>query len=162
MNRFFRSIVPAVWMALCVGQVYAFTDYAAEIAAACNASPGAVQFAFSLAIFFLGSGAAFFGRFVERDITAAAISGTSLFVCGLLLTAVGIKCGLLWLVWLGYGVLGGLGTGIIYLTPVKTLMLWYPGCRALAGAVSIVSVVLVTPFTILYETFVVAVTPAAT
>ena len=148
MKRFIRSVLPAFLLAVSVGQIYAFTNFSTEIARylAGTADQGVVealqkqvQFAFSLGIFFLGMGAAFFGKIVEKNIRLSTIIGTTLFLSGLCLTGYGITAKSLPLVYLGYGFLVGLGTGIIYISPVKTMMLWFPEHKAIAAALPIIS-----------------------
>lgn len=139
MKRWLCSVVPAVLLALSVGQIYAFTLFSSEIASYIGRSQSAVQFAFSLGIFFLGMGAAFFGSIVERDIKLSSVLGSFLFIAGLCCTQQGIAYRSLALVYLGYGFMVGLGTGIIYITPVKTMMLWFPKHRAIAAAVPIIA-----------------------
>lgn len=161
MRRFLRSVLPAFFLAISVGQIYAFTIFSDPIARAIAATPeeaaalrASVQFAFSLGIFFLGMGAAFFGRIVERNIRVATIIGTSLFLGGLYTTALGISLKSLALIYLGYGFLVGTGTGIIYISPVKTMMLWFPKAKALAASLPIISFGLGSSLcTILYKGF---------
>ncbi len=139
LQRFFRAVLPAFLLAVSVGQIYAFTNFSSEIAKHIGETKGAVQFAFSLGIFFLGMGAAFFGKIVERNIRLSTMIGTTLFISGLLVTALGIRLKSLALIYLGYGFLVGTGTGIIYISPVKTMMLWFPNAKAIAAAVPIIS-----------------------
>lgn len=139
MKRFFHSIFPAALLSLSVGQIYAFTNFADEIARGMGCSQKDVQFAFSLGIFFLGMGAAFFGRIVERNIKFSTILGTLLFLSGLCVTGLGITSKSLPLLYLGYGVMVGTGTGIIYISPVKTMMLWFPASKALASSLPIIA-----------------------
>ena len=138
-KRIFNAVLPAVLLALAVGQIYAFTIFSKPIAEHIGAPQPTVQFAFSLGIFFLGMGAAFFGRIVEGHIRIATYVGLSLFLSGLLVTALGINLKSLLLVNIGYGFLVGLGTGVIYITPVKTLMLWFQDHKAIAAAIPIIS-----------------------
>lgn len=139
MKGIVHAVIPAVLLAVSAGQIYAFTNFSSDIAAAIGASQEAVQFAFSLGIFFLGMGAAFFGRIVEKNIGLATAVGTSLFVSGMFATGAAVVLKSLWLLYVGYGVLLGAGTGIIYIAPVKTMMLWYPRRNAVAAAVPIIS-----------------------
>jgi len=134
-----RAIVPSILITLCIGSVYAFSFFAKDISEYIGSNLGNVQFAFSLSIFFLGMGAAFFGPMVEKNIRASSLLSTSLFVSGMCLTTIGIHLRLLWMVFLGYGVFNGLAQGIGYISPVKNLMLWYPNRKGLASAISIVS-----------------------
>lgn len=98
-----------------------------------------MQIAFSLSIFFLGLGAAFFGPYVEKDPGKAGVLAAYFYLCGMVLTGFALKLGSFPLLVAGYGVLNGIGQGIGYLAPVKALMLWFPKNRALAAAVPIVS-----------------------
>ena len=139
MKRFIRAVLPAFLLAVSVGQIYAFTNFSSEIAAYIGKTQQQVQWAFSFGIFFLGMGAAFFGKIVEKNIRLSTIIGTSLFLSGLLVTEFGIVTKSLALVYLGYGFLIGLGTGIIYISPVKTMMLWFPEHKAIAAALPIIS-----------------------
>ncbi len=139
MKRFTSAVLPAFLLAVSVGQIYAFTNFSSEIAAYIGRTQTDVQFAFSLGIFFLGMGAAFFGKIVERNIRLSTIAGTVLFISGLCVTALGIMQKSLALVYIGYGVLLGTGTGIIYISPVKTMMLWFPDSKAIAAALPIIS-----------------------
>jgi OFA family oxalate/formate antiporter-like MFS transporter len=138
-KRLLRAILPAFLLAVSVGQIYAFTNYASEIAEHIGRSQKEVQFAFSLGIFFLGMGAAFFGKIVERNIRLSTIIGTAMFLGGMLLTGFGVSRKSLLLIYLGYGFLLGTGTGIIYISPVKTMMMWFPKHKALAAALPIIS-----------------------
>ena len=138
-KRFARAVLPAFMLAVSVGQIYAFTNFSTEIADYIGRSQKEVQFAFSLGIFFLGMGAAFFGKIVERNIRLSTIIGTALFISGLCVTAFGITAKSLALIYLGYGVLVGTGTGVIYISPVKTMMLWFPDHKAIAAALPIIS-----------------------
>ena len=126
-------------LAVSVGQIYAFTNFSTEIASYIGSTQKEVQFAFSLGIFFLGMGAAFFGKIVERNIRLSTIIGTALFLSGLCVTAIGITSKSLALIYIGYGFLVGTGTGVIYISPVKTMMLWFPEHKAIAAALPIIS-----------------------
>ena len=139
MKRFLRAVLPAFLLAVSVGQIYAFTNFSSEIADYIGRSQKDVQWAFSFGIFFLGMGAAFFGKIVERNIRVSTMIGTALFLSGLLVTEVGVIVKSLPLLYIGYGLLVGLGTGIIYISPVKTMMLWFPEHKAIAAALPIIS-----------------------
>ena len=139
MKRIIRAVLPAFLLAVSVGQIYAFTNFSDEIARYIGESQQDVQFAFSLGIFFLGMGAAFFGKIVEKNIRLSTIIGTALFISGLCVTGIGINCKSLSLIYLGYGFLVGTGTGVIYISPVKTMMLWFPEHKAIAAALPIIS-----------------------
>ena len=118
-----HGIIPAFLLAISVGQIYAFTNFATDIADYINNSQGAVQFAFSLGIFFLGMGAAFFGKIVEKNIKLSTVIGTVLFVAGMLLTCFGIRLKSL---------------PLIYISPVKTMMMWFTKFKALGASLPII------------------------
>ena len=139
MKRFYSAVLPAFLLAVSVGQIYAFTKFSSEIAAHIGRTQADVQWAFSFGIFFLGMGAAFFGKIVEKNIRLSTIIGTTLFLSGLFVTELGINMKSLATIYLGYGLLIGLGTGIIYISPVKTMMLWFPEHKAIAAALPIIS-----------------------
>ena len=144
MKRFVRAVLPAFLLAISVGQIYAFTNFSDGISSYISTAENPVtkaqvQFAFSLGIFFLGMGAAFFGKIVERNIRLSTLIGTTLFISGLLVTELGIVLRSLYLIYLGYGFLVGTGTGIIYISPVKTMMLWFSEHKAIAAALPIIS-----------------------
>ena len=144
MKRFVRAVLPAFLLAVSVGQIYAFTNFSDGIASYISTADhpvtkAQVQFAFSLGIFFLGMGAAFFGKIVEKNIRLSTLIGTTLFISGLLVTEVGVVMKNLSLIYLGYGFLVGTGTGVIYISPVKTMMLWFYEHKAIAAALPIIS-----------------------
>lgn len=104
-------------------------------------SPFAVGWAFSLAIFFLGMSAAFVGKFVEKDIHKSSLIACLCFTAGMIGTGLSIQFLTGWAAMIGiylcYGVIMGIGLGIGYLTPVKTLMLWFSENKGLATGISI-------------------------
>jgi len=138
MDIFLHGILPAFLLAISVGQIYAFTNFATDLSTTIGICDTAIQLAFSFGIFFLGMGAATFGPIVEKDIKKAAVIGTVLFLLGLVLTQLSVLFKEVSLLHLGYGLLLGLGTGVIYVTPVKTMMLWLPKWKAVASALPII------------------------
>lgn len=139
MIKFFRGIFPAMLITLPIGSVYAFSIFSTDILNVIGCSFKEIQFAFSLSIFFLGMGAAFGGKLVEKNINKSAFIAAILFASGLLLTSFGIYVQNIWCIYLGYGCLCGIAQGIGYLTPVKTLLMWFPKHKGLATAISIIS-----------------------
>ena len=139
MTKFFRGIFPAMLITLPIGSVYAFSIFSTDILNVIGCSFKEIQFAFSLSIFFLGMGAAFGGKLVEKNINKSAFIAAILFASGLLLTSFGIYIHNIWCIYLGYGCLCGIAQGIGYLTPVKTLLMWFPKHKGLATAISIIS-----------------------
>ena len=93
---------------------------------------------FTLAIVFLGSSAALFGRWVEREGPRKA--GVVAAICwggGFFISAIGIRSHQIWLLYLGSGVIGGCGLGLGYISPVSTLMKWFPDRRGMATGLAI-------------------------
>lgn len=136
-NKWIRGALPAVLIHISIGSVYAFSLFVKSISDYIGYSQGKVQFAFSLAIFFLGMSAAFGGRLVEKNIRRSSLISCICFCSGLLLTALAIKLKSLILVYLGYGCLMGIGLGVGYITPVKSLMLWFKENKGLATGISV-------------------------
>jgi MFS family permease len=145
---FNRFLVPPAALAvhLCIGQAYAFSTFnlpLSRLIGITQSAPGdwtlkELGWVFSIAIAVLGSSAALFGRWVERvgprrSMFVAAIC----FGGGFLVSAVGIHLHALWLVYLGYGVLGGCGLGIGYISPVSTLIKWFPDRPGMATGLAI-------------------------
>lgn len=123
---------------LMIGGVYAWRVFTGPIAKQTGWAETSVSFAFSLAIFFLGMSAAFMGRLVEKF--GPTITGTISSVCyglGVFLTGIAISNQQLWLLYLAYGVIGGLGLGAGYVTPVSTIIRWFPDKRGLATGLAI-------------------------
>lgn len=96
-----------------------------------------VEWAFSLAIFFLGISAAFSGGFVEKNVKRSSLIAAACFSLGMALTGVSLLFESLPGVYLSYGVLMGVGLGIGYISPVKTLMLWFSKNKGLATGLAI-------------------------
>lgn len=136
-NKWTRAAIPAILLHICIGSVYSFSLFAKPISDYMGYSQSKVQFAFSLAIFFLGMSAAFGGAFVEKDIHRSSLLSTLCFCGGLLITALAVHLKSLWLLYIGYGAVLGVGLGIGYLSPVKTLMLWFKDNKGLATGISV-------------------------
>lgn len=97
-----------------------------------------VSITFSIAILFLGLSAAFMGHFVEaKGPRKSGLVSTVFFAAGMITAGFGIQLEMLWLLYVGYGVLGGIGLGIGYITPVSTLVKWFPDRRGMATGLAI-------------------------
>lgn len=136
-NKWLNAALPAILLHICIGSVYAWSLFVQPIALALGVSVGLVQFAFSLAIFFLGMSAAFGGSIVEKNIHRSSLISILCFCGGLCLAGLAVGLKSLILLYLGYGCLMGIGLGIGYLTPVKTLMLWFKDNKGLATGISV-------------------------
>jgi OFA family oxalate/formate antiporter-like MFS transporter len=136
-NRWMRGAVPALLIHCSIGSVYAWSMFVTEISDYINKPSTAVQFAFSLAIFFLGMSAAFGGKLVEKNVHRSSLISMICFCSGLLITALGLKFKSLLVIYMGYGCVMGIGLGIGYITPVKTLMMWFRDNKGLATGIAI-------------------------
>jgi MFS family permease len=143
-----RFLVPPAALAvhLSIGQAYAFSTFNLPLTKLIGLSASApgdwdlkqVGWIFSIAIVFLGCSAAVFGRWVERVGPRKSMFASALcFSGGFLLSAVGIHLHQLWVIYLGYGVLGGCGLGIGYISPVSTLIKWFPDRPGMATGMAI-------------------------
>ncbi|MFC6507643.1 OFA family MFS transporter [Promicromonospora citrea] len=135
-----RWLIPPAALAihLCIGQAYATSVYKNALVAHFDTSLTAVGVIFSIAIVMLGLSAAVMGTWVERVGPRAAMFTSACFwASGFLVGALGIATSQLWLVYLGYGVIGGIGLGIGYISPVSTLIKWFPDRPGLATGMAI-------------------------
>ena len=144
-NKWIRAAVPALLLHMSIGTVYCWSIFSQEIADYIGFSKGATEWAFSFAIFFLGMSAAFLGNIVEKDIHKSSLIATICFSAGMLLTGVFIKFGgthqsspvALIGIYVSYGFIMGVGLGTGYLSPVKTLMLWFQDRKGLATGLAV-------------------------
>ena len=137
---FSRWLIPpaALSVHLCIGQVYATSVYKNSFIAHFDAGQTSIGIIFSIAIVMLGLSAAIGGTWVERNGPRKAMFvSASFWAAGFLVSALGISTEQLWLVYLGYGVLGGIGLGIGYISPVSTLIKWFPDRPGLATGLAI-------------------------
>lgn len=138
----------AVGVHISIGSVYAWSVFKKPLAPLMESTdafatlkeivPDPIGLAFGLAILFLGLSAAVLGRFVERN--GPRVSGmvsACFWAAGLGLAGLGALHDNLWLLLLGYGVIGGIGLGVGYITPVSTLVKWFPDRRGLATGMAI-------------------------
>jgi MFS family permease len=137
---FNRWLIPPAALAvhLCIGQAYATSVYKTALVEHFDTSLTAIGIIFSIAIVMLGLSAAVFGKWVDRNGPRAAMATSAVFwVTGFLVGSVGIATEQLWLLYLGYGVIGGIGLGIGYISPVSTLIKWFPDRPGLATGMAI-------------------------
>ena len=136
----------ALGIHLCIGSVYAWSLFNPALVkrigivttAADDWGLGEVVWIFTVAIVFLGLSAAIAGKWLE-DVGPRMVGVVS--ACcwggGFLVGGMGIVLGQLWLVYLGYGVIGGCGLGLGYVSPVSTLIRWFPDRRGMATGIAI-------------------------
>lgn len=143
-----RWMVPpaALFIDLCIGHAYAFSVFNLPLTKLVGINESTtgdwtlaqVGWIFSFSMLFLGSASFVFGRWVERaGPRKAMVAATCLFAGGLFVSALGAASHQLWLIYLGYGVIGGCGLGIGYISHVSTLIKWFPDRPGLATGMAI-------------------------
>lgn len=144
-SKWVRGAIPALLLHCSIGTVYCWSIFSQEIANYIGWSKGATEWAFSLAIFFLGMSAAFMGNIVEKNIHKSSLIAAITFALGMAGTG--------FFIWYGgnhqhsvlalvgilvcYGFIIGIGLGTGYLSPVKTLMLWFKDQKGLATGLAV-------------------------
>jgi len=144
-NKWTRAAIPALLLHCSIGTVYCWSIFSQEIADYIGFSKAATEWAFSFAIFFLGLSAAFLGNIVEKDIHKSSLISTICFSAGMVGTGFFIWYGgqnpgnILALIgiYICYGFIMGIGLGTGYLSPVKTLMLWFEDRKGLATGLAV-------------------------
>jgi MFS family permease len=136
----------ALCVHLCIGEAYAFSVFNLPMTKLIGITQSApndwklteLGWIFSLAIFFLGTSAAVFGRWVEEGGPRRAMFTAALCWAGaFIVSAIGVYLHQLWIIYLGYGVIGGRGLGIGYISPVSTLIRWFPDRPGMATGMAI-------------------------
>lgn len=131
-------VLAAIGIHISIGSVYAWSVLTKPIMQAMNVSMKDVTWTFSIAILFLGLSAGFLGTYVERHgPRRSGLISAFCFACGMFGTAYAISCQSLPLMYLSYGCIGGIGLGTGYITPVSTLVKWFPNNRGLATGLAI-------------------------
>ncbi len=144
-NKWVRAAIPALLLHFSIGTVYCWSIFSQEIADYIGFSKGATEWAFSFAIFFLGMSAAFLGNVVEKDIHKSSLIAAITFALGMAGTGFFIYYGgthqhsplALVGIYVCYGFIMGIGLGTGYLSPVKTLMLWFKDKKGLATGLAV-------------------------
>jgi len=149
-NKWVCAAIPALLLHCSIGTVYCWSIFSQEIADHIGFSKSATEWAFSFAIFFLGMSAAFLGNVVEKDIHKSSLIATICFALGMAGTGFFIwfggnqfaangKGSVLALIgiYVCYGFIMGIGLGTGYLSPVKTLMLWFQDRKGLATGLAV-------------------------
>ena len=143
-----RWMVPpaALCVHLCIGQAYAFSVFNLPMTRLLGVTESAegdwkltdLGWIFSIAMVFLGISAAVFGRWVEEGGPRKAMfTAGCCWAAGFLISAFGVYVHNLWIIYLGYGVIGGCALGIGYISPVSTLMKWFPDRPGMATGMAI-------------------------
>ena len=143
-----RWLIPpaALCVHLCIGQAYAFSVFnlpMTKLIGITKSAPGDwlltdLGWIFSLGIFFLGVSSAIFGRWVEEGGPRKAMfTAACLWGGGFIISAIGVYIHNIWVIYIGYGVIGGFALGIGYISPVSTLIKWFPDRPGMATGMAI-------------------------
>jgi len=144
-SRWFVPIA-ALCIHLCIGQIYAFSVFNEPLTKIIGITTQAPQdwkltelgWIFTIAIFFLGASAAIFGKWVERAGPRKTMLYAALcFSSGFMISALGVHVHEIWLLYLGSGLIGGVGLGLGYISPVSTLIKWFPDKPGMATGMAI-------------------------
>lgn len=131
-------VLSAIGIHICIGSVYAWSVLTKPIMQAMGFTLQETTWTFSIAILFLGLSAGFLGSYVEKHgPRRSGLVSTVFFGIGMLGTAFALSQHSLLLMYLFYGVIGGIGLGTGYITPVSTLVKWFPNNRGLATGLAI-------------------------
>ena len=146
---FSRWLVPpaAIAVHMCIGEVYGFSVFNEPLSRLLGGAAHdptqdwtipQIGWIYSIALVLLGLSAAVFGKWVERSgPRKVMVASATCFCSGLVLSGIGVQQHWLWLVYLGYGVIGGIGLGLGYIAPVSTLMKWFPDRPGMATGMAI-------------------------
>ncbi|MFB3925227.1 MAG: OFA family MFS transporter [Syntrophales bacterium] len=136
-KRWFIAIA-AIIMQLCLGTVYAWSVFKKPLMGAHHWAETETQMAFIIFMFVVGIAAAFGGTLVDKKGPRfVATTGGILFGLGTLLSGFADQIGSLAVLYLGYGLIGGLGNGFCYVTPIATLIRWFPDKRGLVTGLAV-------------------------
>ena len=149
LSKYIHGAIPALLIHFSIGTVYCWSIFSEEIGKYIGVQKSLTEWSFSLAIFFLGMSAAFLGNLVEKNIHKSSLLSLVCFCSGMIGTGFFIYLGgyynqnnihsyiPLLGIYLSYGVIMGIGLGIGYITPVKTLMLWFEKNKGLATGIAV-------------------------
>src|SRR5688500_8529432 len=146
---FNRWLVPPAALAvhLSIGQAYAFSVFKIPLTQVIGVNRHVVgqdweqpplAWIFSIAMAFLGISAAVFGKWIEREGPRKAMFASACcFAAGFFISALGVHLHQLWMLYIGYGVIGGIGLGLGYISPVSTLIKWFVDRPGMATGMAI-------------------------
>lgn len=130
--------IAAIVMQLCLGTVYAWSVFKKPLMTAHGWGETATQVTFMICIGMIGIAAAFGGTLVDKKGPKyVATIGGILFGVGTLLSGLADQIGSIWLLYLGFGFIAGLGNGFGYITPIATLIRWFPDKRGLVTGLAV-------------------------
>lgn len=135
-NKWLNCAIPGVALTTCIGSVYCWSQFSQNLMSVFDLSKMQTDFGFTLIIFFLGMCAAIFGSTIEQNPRIGAWISTIVFILGFLLLGVSVDVVSVPLFYASTAIIGA-GTGIGYVTPVKTLMAFFADHKGLASGLAI-------------------------
>jgi Nitrate/nitrite transporter len=130
--------IAAVIMQLCLGTVYAWSVFKKPLMGTHGWAETNTQLTFIIFMFIVGTSAAFGGTLVDKKGPKfVATAGGILFGIGTLLSGLADQLGNIYILYLGYGLIGGIGNGFCYVTPIATLIRWFPDKRGLVTGLAV-------------------------
>lgn len=135
-NKWLNCAIPGVALTTCIGSVYCWSQFSQNLMSVFNLSKMQTDFGFTLIIFFLGMCAAIFGSTIEKNPRFGAWISTIVFILGFLMLGVSVDIASVPAFYISTAIIGA-GTGIGYVTPVKTLMAFFADHKGLASGLAI-------------------------
>lgn len=135
-NKWLNCAIPGVALTTCIGSVYCWSQFSQNLMSVFNLSKMQTDFGFTLIIFFLGMCAAIFGSTIEKNPRFGAWISTIVFILGFLMLGVSVDIESVPAFYISTAIIGA-GTGIGYVTPVKTLMAFFADHKGLASGLAI-------------------------
>ena len=135
-NKWLNCAIPGVALTTCIGSVYCWSQFAANLMETFALTRFQTDIGFMLIIFFLGMCAAAFGRVIEKNPRLGAWLSTAVFITGFMMLGTAVSVGSVPAFYISTAIIGA-GTGIGYVTPVKTLMAFFSDHKGLASGLAI-------------------------
>lgn len=135
-NKWLNCAIPGVALTTCIGSVYCWSQFAANLMETFALTRFQTDIGFMLIIFFLGMCAAAFGRVIEKNPRLGAWMSTAVFITGFMMLGTAVSVGSVPAFYISTAIIGA-GTGIGYVTPVKTLMAFFSDHKGLASGLAI-------------------------
>jgi len=135
-NKWLNCAIPGVALTTCIGSVYCWSQFAANLMETFALTRFQTDIGFMLIIFFLGMCAAAFGRVIEKNPRLGAWLSTAVFITGFMMLGTAVAVGSVPAFYISTAIIGA-GTGIGYVTPVKTLMAFFSDHKGLASGLAI-------------------------
>lgn len=135
-NKWLNCAIPGVALTTCIGSVYCWSQFAANLMETFGLTKFQTDIGFMLIIFFLGMCAAAFGQVIEKNPRMGAWLSTAVFITGFMMLGTAVSIGSVPAFYISTAIIGA-GTGIGYVTPVKTLMAFFSDHKGLASGLAI-------------------------